>query len=171
MQEMYEQREESAQWSHVVIAPNQACLSILYFHVCVKKRGRSAQKENTMMEVWNRLLLWVDASGFHSRVKMNPSFPATHHFPLFPAYFFLLKLMVLKNGYFASGKKIQNTGLPKKNRNPAFVSSRLFQPGCNGKGWQAWLPGHLCSTPGYQQPGAWTSHHPLSTVHLLYTYS
>lgn len=104
-------RGKKTQCFHIVIAPKQTCLSILYFHMCVKKRGQSAQKRNTMMEVWNHLLLWVDASDFHSRVKMNLSFPATHHSPLFPEYFFLLKLMVLKNGYFGSGKNPEYSSL------------------------------------------------------------
>lgn len=38
-QEMYEQREENAQCFHIVIAPKQTCLSILCFHMCVKKSG------------------------------------------------------------------------------------------------------------------------------------
>ena len=52
------QRGANAQCFYIVIAPKHTCLSVLYIHTCVKKKGHTApRKRIQLMEVWNHLLL------------------------------------------------------------------------------------------------------------------
>ena len=107
---------------------NMLC-SILHSHVCEEKGSYHTHKEYTIMEVWNHLLLSVNASDFHSGVKMNPSCLAPHQpFPINPwilsLSLSLSQVNILNVGTSAPRKKSRVKGSLRKIKISGFVFSR-----------------------------------------------